>query len=116
MTHSASVIARRTLTAKINGGPVAIEVRLHRPVKSDANDDWECRYEIEWPHAVRRNVVGGVDSVQALLLAFNLVAVDLHAGQPPGLSGLTWLEPGGGFGFPLPPSLRDLARGDDRLI
>ncbi len=110
------VIAQRTLTGVFDGKVAEVEIRLFLPERHLNGEDWECRYEIEWPITPRSHVVNGVDAMQALLLAMACTAADLYAGQPPGLSGLTWLEPGGGFGFPLPPSLRGLAQGDDRLI
>ena len=69
-----------------------MSVRLFAPRAE--GDDWFCAYEIEWPGAPRVGKIGGVDSVQALLLAMQAVAADLYAGRPAGVSDVYWLEPG----------------------
>ena len=110
------IVAQRTLKARNGHRPIDVTVRIYMPQPHSSGVDWECTYEIEWPRAVRRNHVGGADSVQALFLALQFVGAELYAGRPSDLSDLTWFEPGAGFGFPLPPSLRDLAVGEDKLL
>lgn len=73
-------------------------------------------YEIEWPASIRRNAALGVDSMQALLLAMQMAGAELYAARPPRIQTLDWLADDGSLGFLLPPSLRGLAQGDDKLI
>ena len=109
-------MAKRTLTAVVAKRTVNVEVRIYHPQPQSSGVDWECRYEIEWPGALHRNLVGGVDSVQAIFLAIQFIGAELYAGRPAALENLTWLEPGDGFGFLLPFNLRDLAIGEDKQL
>ena len=110
------LFAKRTLTAREAGAPVTIEVRLYQPQIAENGIDWFCEYEIAWTSILRRNSVGGVDSIQAHFLALQGIGAELYAGRPSVLSRLTWLEADQGFGFPLPLSLRDLAVGEDKRL
>jgi hypothetical protein len=58
--------------------------------------------------------VSGVDSVQSLLLAFQMIGADLYTSSYHKSGRLMFDEPGQGYGFPVPNSLRDLLIGDDR--
>lgn len=114
MTESVSTTARRALRGKTNKGDVEIAVTIFAPTADGAN--WSCVYEIEWPDLTRRNTALGVDSMQALILALQMVGAELYAGRPSQILTLDWLSDDGSLGFPLPPALRSVARGEDRLI
>jgi hypothetical protein len=110
------VVAHRILTATVEGKRIQVEVRVFMPICLSGGENWECAYEIAWAARRRRNSVGGLDSVQALFLALQFIGAELYAGRPAELAGLTWLEPGQGYGFLLPPNLRDLAVGEDKML
>ena len=114
MTESVSTTARRALRGKTDKGDVEIAVTIFAPTADGAN--WSCVYEIEWPDLTRRNTALGVDPMQALILAQQLVGAGLYAARPGQIQTLDWLADDGSLGFPLPPSLRGFARGDDKLI
>ena len=107
-------IARTTLTIEVDGKQQVVPVTIYLP--QAVGEDWRCAYEIGWPSGPRRAAANGVDSVQALLLAMQMIGAELYAACPPGAGYLAWLAEDDGFGFPLPPSMRDLAIGEDRLI
>jgi hypothetical protein len=90
---SPRVVARRTLRTE---GGKEVEVTISEPVRARP-DEWECEFRIS---GLAREIVArapGVDSVQALLLAFEGVRAHLaREGER-----LTWAggEPGD-FGIP----------------
>ncbi len=56
----------------------------------------------------------GIDSVQAILLAFQMIGADLYTSSYHKSGQLIFQEPGQGYGFPVPENLRDLLIGNDR--
>ena len=106
------VIARRTLTILKDGVTHPVEVRVFAPVEDDRC--WGCRIQIDWPDGVRDSTADCHDSVQALLLALDLVGLHLytsdyhHDGQLQPLDA-SWV----GYGFPVPYNLRDALIGED---
>ena len=83
--------------------------------ENDAGN-WRCNYAIDWPSGARHSFAGGADSVQALLLAFMKAGAGLYFQRPEGCRKLWWTEIDKGLGFPLPPSVRRVAIGDDGLL
>lgn len=114
MSDSCTIIARRDLVCIIDGAPRKFTAALLAPQSDD--DNWTCAYEIDWPDAPRRNIVSGLDAIQSLLLALQSIGAELCAARPANVSDVYWLESGSGVGFPLPPSLRPMAVGEDKLI
>lgn len=106
------VIARRTLTILKDGATHPVEVRIFAPVEDDRC--WGCRLQIDWPHGMRDFIAHGHDSVQALLLALDLVGVYLYTSGYHEDGHLQSLGPDWvGYGFPVPHNLRDLLIGQD---
>ena len=58
----------------------------------------------------------GIDAVQALILALNIVAVRLYTSDAHREQRLFREAVGDGYGFPLPANVRDLAQGADRSL
>jgi hypothetical protein len=74
---------------------------------------WSCRYEIGWPHEARVHAASGVDSVQALHIALQLMGCEIYVSDYH-RSGQLMLEPDApGYGFPVPRTMRDVLVGDD---
>lgn len=61
------MIGSRVLTIRSADVDAAAAVRLFRPELAD--DEWICRYEIEWSEGTRRSFAAGIDAIQALHLA-----------------------------------------------
>jgi len=112
--ESATVVASRILMMGTDGGDVEVPVTIYRPV--DKADHWRCEYEIGWPDRRKNFAAHGIDAVQALLLAAQMVGVELYSSEAHEAGRLKWDEPGGGYGFPLSYGVRDLYQGRDRQL
>ena len=106
------VIATRVLKLRNPKGDIEIPIRIFAPERLEI--DWGCRVEIDWPdEKLARMAVGG-DGVQALDLALKLVGAQVYASDYHEAGKLEWLEPGQGYGFPVPNNMRDMLIGDDK--
>ena len=106
------LIASRVLTLRDGSDAIKIPIRILAPEKR-TNENWFCRYEIDWPDKKSEMAIGGVDSVQALVLALQIIGAEIYSSSYH-QSGKLFVEaPGKGYGFPVAPSLRDLLQGDD---
>jgi hypothetical protein len=105
------IIATRILTLH-DEDEQKVAIRLHAP--EPAKVDWICRFEIDWPDGKAERWGTGIDAVQALLAALQMIGAELFAGEQNKSGKLLWLAPGRGFGFPVPNMIRDLLVGDDR--
>ena len=108
------VILNRSLQIETAGGEKQVPVTFYRPTQRE--DDWECEYEIGWPTGARRFKAHGIDSVQSLLLALQMVGAELYTSDAHRSGKLMWLERGAGYGLPLPSGIRDLYEGDDKSL
>jgi hypothetical protein len=89
------VACERTYQLVMNGAPQPLCCRWFVPVPWGA--DWICRATITMANGRVRNLeTGGVDSAQALLLAFERVAADLLDGELP----VYWFEEDDDLGLP----------------
>jgi uncharacterized protein DUF6968 len=106
------MIATRVLKVSVEGGTVEVSIRIFAPEPAEV--DWSCRFEIDWPdEKLTRNAVG-IDAVQALLLALQMIGAQIYASDHHESGRLIWHEPGRGYGFPVPSTIRDLLVGDDK--
>lgn len=105
------MIALRQLTLQTSKERRTVEVRIFAPQITES--DWSCRYEIDWPHAQRAFQAHGLDAMQALILALQMIGAEIYASAYHQDGGLFWERPGGGYGFPTPPGFSDLLVGDD---
>jgi protein-disulfide isomerase-like protein with CxxC motif len=112
--ESTTIVASRVLTMETDGGDVEVPVSIYQPI--DKGDHWRCEYEIGWPDRRKHFTAGGIDAVQALLLAAQMVGVELYVSDAHNTGRLKWDEPGGGYGFPLSYGMRDLYQGRDKQL
>jgi hypothetical protein len=106
------VIASRILKLAVPPGETEVPIRIFQP--EQIGGEWICRFEIDWTDEQEAMEMRGYDSVQALLLALQMVGSRIHASDEH-QSGRLFLEaPGRGYGFPVVPSERGLLAGDDR--
>lgn len=82
-----------------------LNCRFYRPEMDEGN--YFCRYVIDWPKKARERRIGGVDSIQALLLAMQAAHVDLLMARKDDGAEIVWLD-NASLGLPLPQGLRDL--------
>lgn len=106
------IIATRSLTLKMETGEVEVPIRIFAPQKSQ-NGSWTCRYEIGWPEGQWAMDAAGFDAPQALVIALKMIGSEIYASNYHKAGRLWWDRLGGGYGFPISPSLRDLLEGDD---
>jgi hypothetical protein len=105
------VIANRTLTLRDGGREIEIPIRIHAPAQDGAG--WSCRFEIDWPEGTQAMAAAGLDSIQALQLALEMIGANLYTSSYHRSGALVFDAPGDGYGFPVPASLRDLLVGED---
>jgi hypothetical protein len=107
------IIAQRTLEIRQLGKAHSyVEVKLFAPVQRGA--DWSCRYEIDWPEGQQAMDIYGFDSMQAVILALQVIGSDLYASKAHGDRTLVFEKPGSGYGFPIAGVLRKALIGDDK--
>ncbi|MGN6460342.1 MAG: DUF6968 family protein [Pseudolabrys sp.] len=106
-------IATCELKTKDGTADVAVPVSIFAPQQSE-HGDWACRYEIGWPEKTRVMNAAGIDAMQALLSALQMIGTELYTSAYHKAGRLYWDEPGRGYGFPVPNNLRDLLEGDDQ--
>jgi len=106
------IIATRTLVVRDNNRSIDLPVRIHAPEKAGA--EWICRFEIEWPEGRVERWGAGVDAVQALWIALQMIGTEIYTSQKHEAGQVAWLEPGRGYGLPVPNNMRDLLVGDDK--
>jgi len=86
-------------------------VRLFQP--EDDGRGWVCRYEIEWPDGLSSGFAAGIDAVQALILALQMIGIQLYTSKYHQARNLRWNDRDGGYGFPVARNVRDLLIGGD---
>lgn len=106
------LIGTRVLTLKTATGDVPVPVRIFQPVEHGGA--WQCRYEICWPDAQRESAAFGLDALQAVHFAMQMVAVDLYGSEAHREGRLSWPGQGAGYGFPMAKGGRDLLVGYDK--
>lgn len=106
------VIATRLLTLRRPGTNIEIPIRIFAPQQKLG--DWSCKFEIGWPDGTLSMDAGGVDAVQALQLALQMIGAFIYSSDHHASGKLMWQEPGKGYGFPVTSGLRDMLIGDDK--
>lgn len=101
------VIASRIL--EVDGVP-DFHIRIGRPKPALEGDCWFCPYEIAGPLTNRKGRFGGEDALQALVLALNVLAVELEVSEENVQGKLSWLG-SQDFGLPSPPVIEPPVEG-----
>lgn len=101
-----TIVATRNLML---AGSRRIIIFLGKPEKFPDSDDYYCPYQIIGLGAEKVRYAGGIDAVQALQLALNMIGADLYTSAESKNGELSW-EGGkkGELGFPVPDTIRDL--------
>jgi hypothetical protein len=105
------MFAERILTILPDNTPVPI--RLEAPEFHEGG--WRCRYSIGWPDEIRNFAGYGADAVQALHITLQMIGAEIYVSPEHESGKLVWpaCGVGRGYGFPVPPSVRDVLVGDD---
>jgi hypothetical protein len=104
MSETGAVIASRTIS--LDGQPT-VDIELFAPTVDARGNDYQCGYRIRGLGNDEIRIAFGVDSLQALLMAMQRIAIDLYTSQPGDAGQLTWLG-AGDLGHPVPETIRDL--------
>ena len=108
------IAAERILFIKTAGEPIPVPIRIDVPFYE--RNAWTCDFSIGWPEGVFRHHGMGLDSVQAIRLALQMIAIHVYASPYHKAGTLYFDEPGRGYGFTLPYGGRDQAIGDDKTL
>lgn len=108
------IIASRSLFLREKDRDVEIPIHVHAPQRAEV--DWICRFEIAWPEGKAERWGAGVDAVQALLIALQMIGAEIYASRHHRSGQLLWLERARGYGFPVMGNIRDLLEGDDTSL
>ena len=104
-----------TRTLRLTDDPtVSITVRVFAPVQDGC--DWSCAFSINWPDKLTERKILGIDAIQALELAMRMIGTELYTSKYHKAGRLVWLQPGDGYGFPVPNTIRDMLIGEDRIF
>jgi hypothetical protein len=101
----------RILKLSSNDILVDVAVSVSWPVLDQ--QAWRCRWEINWPDRTRSNVGCGIDAMQALIVALQMIGSEIYCSHEHQSGRLAWTEDTTGYGFPVPNGIRDLLIGDD---
>lgn len=105
------MFAARTLVLSTAAGNADVVVKVDAPYRE--RDAWACAFEIGWPTDPVRRVAHGVDGVQAMLNALTLIGAFLYGSAEHRAGRLSWTKHGG-YGFPVPNTMRDELIGLDK--
>jgi hypothetical protein len=88
-----------------------VVIKLHAPERQA--EDWICRFEIGWPGQPAARWGSGVDALQALVQALQMIGAEVYTSADFEAGDLTWLPGYSGCGLPVPTNVRHLLQGDD---
>ena len=109
-----SEIAVRKFSLAENGRQTEVTVKLFQPEPYPDGHDFRCRFLVELPSKTVDLHAGGVDAIQALILALQMMGATINTSEEAKEGRLVWHTPGGGFGLPVPDNIKDILQGDDR--
>ena len=106
------LIATRVLKLRQPDGETEIPVRVYMPQQENTGS-WGCRFEIGWPDRPSDRTIFGVDAMQSLVLALQMIGFETYTSGYHEANELYFDKPGEGYGFPVMAPYRDLLQGDD---
>jgi hypothetical protein len=102
----------RLLTFKSGTDTTQVPIEVAWPTQIQSS--WSCEWKIHWPDRARSNSAKGADAIQALINAFQMIGSEIY-NSPEHRSGrLSWHDGWAGYGFPVPSTIRDLLKNDDK--
>ena len=99
-------LALSTATEKMN-----VVVTIKPPYQEPGA--WACAFEIGWPAGPFKQTARGVDGMQAMVNALQLIGAYLYGSAEHRAGRLSWTKQGG-YGFPVPNTMRDELVGFDK--
>jgi len=107
------VIASHEIFLQIENDEAVIAINIHKPEKQEKV--WACRYEIAWPEGARTFEAIGLDALQALVLALQMIGAEIYSSAYHREGRLRAYDSEKGYGFPVAAPLRDLLVGADKV-
>jgi hypothetical protein len=107
------LIAERTLEVFDGADTHPVRITVQKPQLTKYGD-WTCEYEIGWPEGPRKFAGHGIDNVQALMIALQMIGAELYTSTYHRAGQLRHNGQPGGYGFPVTSNCRHLLVGDDR--
>lgn len=116
MQPTPTIICRRRLSLAEAGDGASVDIVFFATETAPERygPGFVCRFEVRWPDRVKTSFGLGIDEVDAIQMAFVIAGTRLHTSPEHAEGRLSWLEEGFGYGFPVPPTLRDMLRGHDK--
>ena len=105
------MFATRTLALSTATGSVNVVVTINTPYQEPGA--WSCAFEIGWPAGPFKQTARGVVGVQAAVNALQLIGAYLYGSAEHRAGRLSWTKEGG-YGFPVPHTMRDELVGFDK--
>ena len=105
-----TIIAARELSLA-DGSPVTVELGL--PYADGENPDYVCPYRIRGMGSGRVRCSFGIDPIQALMLAMQVIGTDLYSSDEYRSGSLRWFKPHDDLGLPVLPSFEDVLPKED---
>ncbi len=93
-----------------------VTVRLFHPEPYPDHSGYQCRVKVEWPSKTQDLHVGGVDAIQAVILALQTLGAIINTSEEAKEGRLVWFEQGSGFGLPVSKGIGDLLQGEDKNL
>ena len=101
------IIATRELD--LAGSEEKLTVSIGIPKKFPDSSDYFCPFEIRRLRSGKVSYAGGIDGIQALLLALKKIGAELYTSEEAKSGALLWKGARkGNLGFPVPDSLSDI--------
>lgn len=106
------IIAARELI--LSGSENKVTVIIGRPQRFPDAIDYYCPYQISGLGESKVRYAGGIDTIQAFVLALQRVGVDLYTSKEAKAGLLKWEgSDKGNLGFPVPDFVNELIPSDD---
>jgi len=95
-------------TRELQASGRKITVVIGKPEMFPDGVNFYCPYQIVGIGNERVRYAGGVDAVQALQLAMQMIGAELYTSREAQSRQLSWIDDTGNLGFPVPDVLQDL--------
>lgn len=109
------IILTHRLYLKIGDADRAIDIVVRKPEPEPTGKAWTCRYEIDWPEGFKARDAYGLDALQALVLALEMIGAEIYTSAYHREGRLRAYDREAGYGFPVPSSLRGMLVGVDAI-
>lgn len=106
------IIGTRVLQLRGEARDIDIPIRIFAP--EETGNKWICRFEINWPEGKVERWGSGVDAIDALFAALQMIGIGVYGSEHHQSGKLVWLAEGAGYGFPVTNNIRDLLVGLDK--